>query len=349
MTCCNFSAGPAMMPAEVVAQLQEALVDWNQSGQGVIGMSHRSQAFLDIIAESEALVRDLLQVPNDYHILWIAGGATQQFSMVPLNLPKNGEAGYLNTGYWATLAAEEAMKFRDVSLIAQGEAALLGEWTCPQGLDYLHITPNETVEGKAIQQLPEVTVPLVADMTSCLFSMPVNVADYQLLYAGSQKNLGIPGLALVLVRDMTFHKSVLPKQMAYQHYIDFDSLVNTPPTITWVAALLMLRWMARQGGVSALANKNHRQACQLYQAIDHSALFTSMVSPAFRSNINVTFSAQDEAVSQQFIQFAQQHGVFGLQGHRHVGGLRASLYTSMPDTDVAQLVSVIEAFEKYYA
>ena len=334
----SFSAGPAILPAQVVAQLAEYLSYWPGAGCGAVGMSHRHPAFIDAMAEIELLVRALLDVPDDYHVLWAPGGATQQFAVLPMNLLQDGQAmGFVDTGYWGRRAYGESVKVVDASLVVP-EAITDHQFTL------WHTVLNETIAGI----VPKVVLPggAVADATSHLFSMPVTVNDFAALYASCQKNLGIPGACLVIVKADALVEKNLPVLWSYPQLAKRNSVANTVPVITMLSILLMLRWMRKQGGVEVLAAQTQQRAQGLYQAVDGSALFNNEVSQSRRSPVNIVFSSGDAKVDQQFISFAEQCGLLGLAGHCSVGGLRASNYVAMTDEGVGRLIQVMQDFER---
>lgn len=351
----NFGAGPSIMPQEVFANAAKAVVDFEGSGLSILEISHRSRKFESILSECEQLVRELLRVPGGYSVLFLQGGASQQFAQVPLNLlPPGGRAGYLDTGSWAGKALKEAGKIGRVEVIAssadQSYTYIPGEYHIPEDLAYLHLTSNNTIYGTEFFDFPSTNVPLVSDMSSDIFSRVFDMSRFGLVYAGAQKNLGPAGLALVIVKDELLGRTerVLPSIWDYQQHINAGSLYHTPPVFAIYVALLNLRWLKQKGGIAAMEEENMIKARVLYEEIDRNSLFRSMVDPADRSRMNVVFVAETNKVEHEFLEFAEQRGLLGLKGHRSVGGFRASIYNAMNIQGINVLVDAMQEFENQY-
>ncbi|WP_133510946.1 3-phosphoserine/phosphohydroxythreonine transaminase [Candidatus Thiosymbion oneisti] len=354
----NFSAGPAMLPEAVLRQAQEELLDWHGSGMCVAEMSHRGQEFMSIAEQAEADLRELLAVPENYRVLFLQGGASGQFAMVPVNLLRGGDrANYLNTGSWSKKAIAEAKRFCAVEIAASTEdtrftrAPTQIELNLNPEAAYVHYTPNETIEGVEFPFVPETgDTPLAADMSSTLLSRPMDVSRYGVIYAGAQKNLGPAGLTVVIVREDLIGRPLAgtPTMFDYQTHTDTGSMYNTPPTYAWYLAGLVFQWLKRQGGLTAMATINERKAKLLYAAIDASGLYTNPVEPASRSWMNVPFTLADPTLDQRFLTEAKAAGLVTLKGHRSVGGMRASIYNAMPEEGVRVLISFMQEFERRY-
>jgi len=352
----NFSAGPAMLPRSVMTQARDELLDWHGSGMSVMEMSHRSKAYLAIAEQAEADLRALLGIPDNYKVLFLQGGATSQFAMVPLNLLRGkGGADYVNTGAWSKKAIGEARKFCAVNVVATGEAGNFSaipafeSWQLDPGAAYVHYTPNETIGGVEFHWVPETgDVPLVADMSSTILSRPIDVSRYGLIYAGAQKNIGPAGLTVVIVRDDLIGATLAgtPTMFDYQVHADNGSMYNTPPTYAWYLAGLVFKWLLAQGGLDAMAEINQRKSQRLYAAIEASAFYSSPVDAACRSWMNVPFTLADAALDAAFLEQAGQAGLLNLKGHRSVGGMRASIYNAMPESGVAALIDFMGEFER---
>jgi len=354
----NFSAGPAMLPEMVLQQAREELLDWHGSGMCVAEMSHRGQEFMSIAGQVEADLRVLLAIPDGYRVLFLQGGASSQFAMVPMNfLRGNRKAAYLNTGSWSKKAIAEAKRFCAVELAASTEdtrftrAPTQAELNLSPETAYVHYTPNETIEGVEFPYMPETgDIPLAADMSSTLLSRPIDVSRYGIIYAGAQKNLGPAGLTVVIVRKDLIGQPLAgtPAMFDYKVHADAGSMYNTPPTYAWYLAGLVFRWIERQGGLAAMAAINERKAQALYAAIDASGLYTNPVEPASRSWMNVPFTLADPGLDQRFLTEAKATGLVMLKGHRSVGGMRASIYNAMPEEGVRTLIAFMQEFERRY-
>jgi len=356
----NFSAGPAALPQPVLERARDELLDYRATGMSVMEMSHRSQAFIDIAERAEADLRELLAVPDDYAVLFLQGGATQQFAMVPLNLLGDATgADYLHTGSWSSKAIKEARRFCEVNVAASSEATNFdrvpdpSEWRLKADAAYVHLCSNETIGGvqvAAFDDLPVGDVPLVADMSSDILSRPVDVSRFGLIYAGAQKNIGPAGLTLVIVRRELLGRAGagVPSMLDYAVHVEAGSMSNTPPTYAWYLAGLVFEWLKAQGGVAAIAETNRRKAARLYAAIDGSNFYTAPVQPASRSLMNVPFTLADAALDKAFLDGAEAAGLTNLKGHRSVGGMRASLYNAVPEAAVEALVDYMQSFEQQH-
>jgi len=354
----NFSAGPAMLPEEVLLQAQEELPDWRGSGLCVAEMSHRGQEFVSIAEQAEADLRELLSVPDDYRVLFLQGGASSQFAMVPMNLLRGSDrAAYLNTGSWSKKAIAEAERYCTVEIAASTEEARFtraptqDELTLDPEAAYVHYTPNETIEGVEFPYIPETgDTPLAADMSSILLSRPTEVTRYGVIYAGAQKNLGPAGLTVVIVREDLIGQPLAgtPTMFDYATHVQSDSMYNTPPTYAWYLAGLVFRWIKRQGGLESMAVTNARKAEALYAAIDASGFYANPVELACRSRMNVPFTLADPELDRTFLTKAEATGLVALKGHRSVGGMRASIYNAMPEEGVRALIAFMQEFERKY-
>lgn len=353
----NFSAGPAMVPAAVLERAKTELLDWQGSAMSVMEMSHRGKEYMSIATQAEADLREVLSIPENYKVLFLQGGASSQFSMIPMNLlDKQGDkADYLNTGAWSKKAIAEASRFANVNVVATSEQSNFTRipdferWSLDREAKYFHYTPNETIGGVEFHWTPEVgDVPLVADMSSTLLSRPLDVSRFGLIYAGAQKNIGPAGLTLVIIRDDLLGQPITntPTMFSYQTQSDNDSMYNTPPTYAWYLAGLVFQWLKEKGGLTAMADINQRKAQTLYDAIDTSSFYSSPVDVACRSWMNIPFTLADAELDAKFLEGAEQNGLLSLKGHRSVGGMRASIYNAMPQAGVDALVEFMRVFER---
>lgn len=352
----NFSAGPAVLPQPVLERARDELVDWQGSGMSVMEMSHRGKEFMSIAEKAEADVRELLGIPAEYRVLFLQGGASSQFAMVPMNLLRGGrKADYLNTGSWSKKAISEARRFCEVNVAADTEAEKFTRAPAAEELKlsgdaaYVHYTPNETIHGVEFPYVPETgDIPLVADMSSTILSRPIDVSRFGLIYAGAQKNIGPAGITVVIVREDLIGRPLegTPTMFDYKIHADNDSMYNTPPTYAWYIAGLVFEWLKERGGLEGMAEINRRKAAKLYAAIDGSAFYANPVEPASRSWMNVPFTLADPALDETFLKEAKQAGLHALKGHRSVGGMRASLYNAMPEEGVDALVGFMAEFEQ---
>ncbi|MGB5831989.1 MAG: 3-phosphoserine/phosphohydroxythreonine transaminase [Thiohalocapsa sp.] len=351
----NFSAGPAMLPEAVLRRAREEMLDWHGSGMCVAEMSHRGKEFMSIAERAEADLRDLLAVPDGYKVLFLQGGASSQFAMVPMNLLRGGDvADYLNTGSWSKKAIAEARKFCDVNVAATTEDI---KFTRAPGQDelalsakaaYLHYTPNETIEGVEFPYVPEADVPLAADMSSTILSRPIDVSRFGLIYAGAQKNIGPAGLTIVIVREDLIGqpRNGTPAMFDYQIHAGSGSMYNTPPTYAWYLAGLVFEWLKDLGGLAGMAEINQRKAAKLYAAIDGSGFYANPVEPRSRSWMNVPFTLANADLDADFLAGAKDIGLLTLKGHRSVGGMRASIYNAMPEAGIDALIGYMAEFER---
>ncbi len=352
----NFSAGPAMLPEAVLQQAQAEMLDWQGSGMSVMEMSHRGKEFMSIAEQAEADLRQLLAVPDNYKVMFLQGGASSQFAMVPMNLTRNNKkVDYINTGSWSKKAIAEAKRFAEVNLAASTEASKFTTTPAQSELNlspdaaYVHYTPNETIQGVEFPYLPETgDVPLVADFSSTILSRPIDVSRYGIIYAGAQKNIGPAGLTLVIMREDLIGEAIdgTPAMFQYTTHSENGSMYNTPPTYGWYLAGLVFKWLLDKGGLSAMAEINQRKAQALYNAIDASAFYANPVSVESRSWMNVPFTLADAELDAKFLQEAGAAGLKTLKGHRSVGGMRASIYNAMPEEGVQSLIEFMAEFER---
>ncbi|MBE01776.1 3-phosphoserine/phosphohydroxythreonine transaminase [Marinobacter lutaoensis] len=352
----NFCAGPATLPEPVLKQAQEEMLDWRGTGMSVMEMSHRSDEFVAIAEEAERDLRELAEIPEDYAVLFMQGGASSQFSTIPLNLlGDKTSADYVNTGIWSKKAIAEARRYGDVNVVASSEDSGFTTVPDPSGwrtrpdAAYLHYTPNETIGGLEFDFVPDSgDVPLVADMSSTILSRPLDVTRYGLIYAGAQKNIGPSGLVVVILRKDLLGKArkETPTMMNYQVIADNGSMYNTPATYSWYLAGLVFKWLKAQGGLEAMAERNERKARKLYRFIDDNDFYANPIEPRFRSRMNVPFTLADEALNRAFLEGAEARGLLNLKGHRSVGGMRASLYNAMPEAGVDALIDYMAEFAK---
>ena len=349
----NFGAGPSILPQEVIRATAEACINFDGMDLSLMEISHRSPNFQAVIDEARALVAELLQLPADYSVIFLGGGASTQFCYVPYNLLEH-KAAYLNTGTWAKKALKEAKLFGEVVEVASSEAAhytyLPKDFTVPTDADYFHITTNNTIYGTEWHEDLDSPVPLVADMSSDIFSRVIDPTKYALIYAGAQKNLSMAGVTLVIVRNDVLGKVTrpLPTMIDYRTHIDKGSMFNTPPVVPIFTCLQTLRWIKAQGGVAEMERRAHQRAQLLYGEIDRNSLFRGTVTdPADRSYMNVCFVMAEghEALESEFLAFATARGMHGIKGPRSVGGFRASIYNAMPLEGVQALVETMQAFE----
>jgi phosphoserine aminotransferase len=351
----NFSAGPAVLPEEVLRKASEEMLDWHGSGMSVMEMSHRGKEFISIAEEAEADLRELISIPSSYKVLFLQGGATLQFAMVPLNLLGGKKsADYVNTGEWSKKAIKEAKIFCKPNVIASSEdkkftyAPPQSDWKPSREAAYVHYTSNETIGGVEFHWTPETRdVPLVCDMSSNILSKPVEVAKYGLIYAGAQKNIGPAGLTIVIVREELLGKSESqPASMLdYKVHADNGSMLNTPPTYAIYIAGLVFKWLKGEGGLAGVEKKNIEKARILYDFIDNSGFYNNPVVKEDRSRMNVPFTLNKAELDEEFLKGAKAHGMIQLKGHRSVGGMRASIYNAMPVEGIKTLVQYMREFE----
>ena len=354
----NFSPGPATLPLEVLEQAQGELLDWHGSGMSVMEISHRGKAFEQVAAEAEADLRDLLSIPRNYKVLFLQGGASAQFSLVPMNLAAAASTvDYVNTGHWSHKAILEAARYASVHVAGDAggnytRVPAQSELRFSEGAAYAHYTPNETISGVEFAYVPETRgVPLVADMSSSILSRPIDVSKFGLIYAGAQKNIGPSGLVVVIVREDLIGRARpgTPLVFDYKEVSDHQSMLNTPPTFAWYMAGLVFKWLKNAGGMKAVGERNRLKAETLYAAIDASNLYQSPVAKDSRSWMNVTFTLGVPGLDAAFLAAAAQAGLQGLKGHRVLGGMRASIYNAMPLAGVEALIAFMHEFERGHA
>lgn len=351
----NFSAGPAMMPEEVLKQAAEEMLDYKDSGMSVMEMSHRSKNYQAIIDEAEADLRKLLKVPSNYKILFVTGGGTGQFDMVPMNLFKNGVADYINTGVWTKKAITQAKQYGKVNVVASSDDKKFSyipdvdKIEFSKDADYVYICDNNTIAGTKYKKYPNTgDIPLVSDASSCFLSEPIDVSKFGLIFAGAQKNVGPAGVTIVIIREDLLEREPFaqsPIIMKYKVQAENGSMYNTPPTYLIYLCGLVFKWLLKQGGLEAIEKHNEKKAAILYNYLDSSKLFKGKVEKGSRSLMNVTFSTEDEELDALFLKGAVEKRFPNLKGHRSVGGLRASIYNAMPLEGVEALVSYMKEFE----
>ena len=351
----NFGAGPCILPASVIHQAANAVQNWNGMGLSILEVSHRSKEFEEVIQQTEQLVRELLLVPDEYEVLFLQGGASTQFSMVPLSLltaSGHQKAAYLDTGYFACKAIDQARLCGEVQIVASSRDKdynyIPSSYQVHHDVAYLHLTTNNTIEGTEIFDFPAFGVPLVADMSSDIFSKRFEIRNFDLIYAGAQKNMGPAGMTLVIVKKDLLKRVKYPvaAMSDYRVYAANNSMYNTPPVFSIYVAMLNLQWLKEQGGVAAIEVENIKKAQLLYEAIDNSKLFYGTAEPAHRSRMNVTFRCHEPKHEEGFLKYAQDRGIVGIKGYRTVGGFRASLYNALPVASVQFLVKTMAYYEK---
>ena len=352
----NFSAGPAVLPQEVLEQARDEMLNWQGSGMSVMEMSHRGKEFMGIAAQAEIDLRELLGIPANYKVLFLQGGASAQFAMIPMNLLRGKtSADYVNTGEWSKKAIKEAKKYCTVNVVASSEdgnfsyAPTQDKWTLNKDAAYVHYTPNETIGGVEFNWVPETAgVPLVADMSSNILSRAIDVSKFGLIYAGAQKNIGPAGLTIVIVRDDLIGQTLpaTPSMMDYKIHADNDSMYNTPPTYAIYIAGLVFKLLKRQGGLAEMEKVNIAKANLIYDYLDTTSFYSCPTAKANRSRMNIPFTLKDAALDEEFLKQAKARGMVQLKGHRSVGGMRASIYNAMPVEGVKTLVEFMKDFEK---
>lgn len=352
----NFNPGPSLLPGYTIENSAKAIIELYDTGLSVLEISHRSKEFIAIIEESVSLVKKLLDVPNGYSVLFLQGGASLQFCMIPYNLLDEGQmSAYLETGSWAKKAIKEAKHFGHVNIVASSSDSNFNyipkQYDLPENAAYFHITTNNTIFGTQIHKDYDVNVPLVADMSSDIFSRVVDVSKYSLIYAGAQKNLGPAGVTIVIVKDEILGKVKrgIPTILDYRTHIEGNSLFNTPPVFAIFASFQTLKWLNEQGGIAEMERKNIEKATLLYDEIDRNPLFKGTAKKEDRSKMNVTFILNDPDLETQFLTLATEHDIIGIKGHRSVGGFRASIYNAMPLESIQVLVDVMKVFAGKHA
>ncbi len=351
----NFSAGPATLPEEVLAQVRDEMLDWHGAGMSVMEMSHRGDEFVSIAETATQDLRDLMAIPDNYKVLFLQGGASGQFAAIPLNIAQADQrADYVVTGSWSKKAHKEAQKYVSNSVVSakpeNGFTSIPAVDTWDLGSDsaYVHITPNETIEGVEFHDIPDTgNVPLVGDMSSTFMSRPIDVSKYGVIYAGAQKNVGPAGLTIVIVRDdlIGHAQESCPMVFDWKQQADADSMLNTPACFSWYVSGLVFKWAKQQGGLEAIGKTNARKAAKLYDYIDNSAFYSNPVDKDVRSRMNVSFLLADDARNDDFLKQAEAAGLTTLKGHRSVGGMRASIYNAMPEAGVDALIEFMREFE----
>lgn len=349
----NFSAGPAILPADVLKEAAAAVVDFNNSGLSILEISHRSAGFTAVMDEAQQLVREILDVPDSYEVLFLTGGASSQFFMSAINLlGENEKAAYLDTGTWSTKSIKEAALFGSIEVVASSKdknyTYIPKGFSIPSDAKYLHLTSNNTIFGTQIQRWPETSIPFVCDMSSDIFSRRIDVSKFDLIYAGAQKNLGPAGTTLVIVKkdivDQVDRK--IPTMLNYKTHIAKGSMFNTPPVYPIYVCMLTLRWIKSLGGLAEMEKRNEEKATLFYNEVDRNALFYSPVEEEDRSKMNANFKLHDESLTDAFLVICEQNGCSGVKGHRSVGGFRASIYNAMPLESVQVLIETMKAFEE---
>lgn len=352
----NFSAGPCILPPPVLQEASEAIQNFDDLNLSLIEISHRSKNFVAVMEEAQSLVRELMEVPDGYDILFLQGGASLQFVMTAFNLMKaeNGKAAYTDTGSWANKAIKEAKRLGEVNVVGsskdQNYNYIPKGFTIPQDADYFHCTSNNTIFGTQIKEFPATDVPVVCDMSSDIFSRAINVSDFDLIYAGAQKNMGPAGATLVIVkRDTLGHTGRdIPAYLDYQVHADKDSMFNTPPVFSVYVSMLTLRWLKANGGISWIAEQNRQKAELIYNEIDRNSLFEGTAATEDRSTMNACFVPKEGVETSEFDRLWKEANISGINGHRSVGGYRASMYNALPLESVQTLVNVMQQFEKQY-
>lgn len=354
----NFSAGPGMQPEAVLLKAQTEMLDWNHTGMSIMELGHRGQEFKQVAEQAEMNLRELMNIPRHYQVLFLTGGASAQFAMVPLNLMgAKKKADYVDTGNWSKKAIEEAKRYGTVNVAAHLEhhahrvcVPPQQQWKLDPDAAYVHYTPNETIEGVEFHWIPETgKVPLVADMSSMILSQPIDVTQYGLIYAGAQKNLGQAGISIVIIREDLIQEPAFltPTLYQYKTHAEHHSFYNTPPTYAWYFLGLVLDWVKQKGGVNYFYELNKRKAKKLYDFIDqHHDFYFCKVHPDCRSMMNIVFNLHDESKNTAFLAEAEQAGLTNLRGHRILGGMRASLYNAMPEEGVDALIAFMSEFAK---
>ncbi|RQW63356.1 3-phosphoserine/phosphohydroxythreonine transaminase [Vibrio viridaestus] len=358
-TVFNFSAGPAALPKAVMEKAQAEFINWNGLGTSVMEISHRSKEFMKVAEEAEQDLRDLLSIPDNYKVLFCQGGARAQFAAVPLNLLGDSKkATYVDGGYWAESAIDEAGKYCeidvcDVKTTIDGKTAILpaSEWKFDSEAAFVHFCPNETIDGIEIFDLPQTDKPIVADMSSNILSRQIDVSKYGVIYAGAQKNIGPAGICIAIVRDdlLDFARNELPTILNYKVLAEKDSMFNTPPTFAWYLSGLVFKWLKEIGGVKAMEEINAKKAETLYSCIDESDFYRNTIHPNNRSRMNIPFQLAKPELDAKFLELAKEKGLVALKGHRAVGGMRASIYNAMTLEGVEALCAFMKEFEEQYA
>tara|TARA_B100000029_G_scaffold516825_1_gene635418 strand:- start:2424 stop:3494 length:1071 start_codon:yes stop_codon:yes gene_type:complete len=351
----NFSSGPATIPESVLTEAQEELLNWQGSGMSVMEVSHRSDLFIELAATAKKDITHLLEIPDSYDVLFLQGGATMQFALIPMNFAKKNP-DYLMTGYWSQKAISEAQKVTDVNIVASSQEQNFisvpdfKKWQLNDNASYLHYVANETIHGNAIHHIPDISYPLISDMSSVILSRPIDVNKFSMIYAGAQKNIGPAGLTLIIVnKDFLAQSSPnLPNIMNYEAHSKKDSMLNTPPTFSWYIAGKVFKWLNDQGGLKIIGETNKKKAETLYRFIDSSDFYDNLVESGSRSIMNIPFILNDTNLDTIFLDEAYEAGLLNLKGHRSVGGMRASIYNAMPQEAIDALIAFMKSFEARY-
>jgi len=353
----NFCAGPAAIPEEVLKEAQNELLEWNDSGSSVMEISHRSNLFNEVASNSKRDIKHLLNIGDDHEVLFLQGGATLQFTSVPLNFSvKNGTLSYLNTGIWSKKAIAAASSYAEVNVVASSEEDKytfvpdIDDWREYEQSIYLHYVMNETIQGLALRKPISSKIPIVCDMSSCILSETIDFNNIDLAYAGAQKNIGPAGLTLVIIKKDFLEQANenIPDILSYKKHSEANSMLNTPPTFAWYLAGKVFRWLINQGGVEKIQIENEKKAKLLYEFIDQSSFYSNPVKDEFRSIMNIPFLLGDDKAESDFLEKAEKNGLLNLKGHRSVGGMRASIYNATPFEAVEDLVSFMNNFERDY-
>lgn len=349
----NFGAGPCILPKEVFEEAAQAVLQWGNTGLSILEISHRTPEFEAVVEEACSLIKELMDVPDHYKIIFVQGGASQQFGMIPMNLlNENESAAYLDTGVWANKALKEAKIFGNAFALASSKEAnytyIPKDYTIPTDAKYFHCTSNNTIYGTQMQNFPKSPVPMVCDMSSDIMSRVVNVADFDMIYAGAQKNIGPAGSTVIIIKEDILGKvdRKITAMLDYKIHIEGGSMYNTPPVFAIFVAMLNLRWLKKQGGVVEMERRNNEKAALLYAEIDRNSMFKGTCAVEDRSRMNVCFVMHDASKEKEFLNAAEAAGCIGLKGHRSVGGFRASMYNALPLSSVQALVDVMAEFEK---
>ncbi len=363
MRAFNFSAGPAMLPEAVMQRAEKEFLNWNNTGMSVMEMSHRSKEYMSVAHQTEADLREVMSIPDNYLVLFLHGGASMQFSGIPLNLTQPGDTvDYFNTGVWSTKAIKEAMRYANVNVVAGGDVANpteipdIATWRFSPEAKYIHLCSNETITGLEFQEVHLEHIfaqgkPVIADMSSNIMSCPIDVSRYAIIYAGAQKNIGPAGLSIMIIRDdlVGQARDITPSLLNWEVYAQNDSMFNTPATYAWYLAGLVFNWLKTNGGVEAVAEVNTRKAQKLYGYIDQSEFYSNTITPSQRSKMNVTFHLKDSTLDSLFLDESKAAKLLSLKGHKAFGGMRASIYNAMPEEGVDALIAFMKQFERSHS
>ena len=353
----NFCAGPAVISEEVLSEVQSEMLEYKDIGASIMEISHRSKIYTKVAFEAKEDLREILSIPKNYEILFLQGGATFQFSMIPMNFKHlTGTADYVTTGSWTKKAFEEGSKIMGIKNISSSEdsnytnAPDIEELDLSANASYVHYCPNETIQGNAIHKTPKIDKPLIADMSSVILSEPLDVSNFSLIYAGAQKNIGPAGLTIVIIEKefMRNGNPDIPNLLKYSEHSKFDSMLNTPPTFSWYVAGKVFKWIKKCGGLDFFKKQNNLKASKLYNFIDNSNFYTNPVEIKNRSIMNIPFILSNDKLESSFLKESDQNGLLNLKGHRSVGGMRASIYNAMPLEGVEELIKFMDYFEKKY-